>query len=113
MIEQSKFSTDKILKPANYTQEGERRQSTDKIDYRSKTKSDHHLKRSDSRPPTDYQHEPQDVHSVNYSNKNLIPKPTRSSSGYDSLGNVDINKYRKEVESKVAIYLALTYPIRS
>ena len=74
MIESSKFSTS-----------NERRQSDIgglRGEYKSKNKSDHHLKRNDSRPSNEYtESEPS-----TFSNKNYIPKPARPQSGYDSLG---------------------------
>ena len=99
MIEPSKFSTDKMFKP--YREE-ERRPS-EKGDYKSKVKSDHHLKRNDSRPPIDYQEPFSGSESNNFSNKNYIPKPSRAGSGYDSSGVNDTSKYKNQADSKVFI----------
>lgn len=101
MIEPSKFSTDKIVKPSYKEDISDRRQS-DKVDYKPKTKSDNQLKRNDSKPSSN-DYDSADVNSNPYLNKNYIPKP-RSGTGYDSTGNItDTSKYRKDDTSKVLI----------
>jgi hypothetical protein len=96
MIEPSKFSTDKVAKPQYKEEVNDRRQS-DKVEYRSKTKSDNQLKRNDSKPSANEY----DTGDAAYLNKNYIPKPRSGTSGYDSTGNPnDSSKYRKD-DSKV------------
>jgi hypothetical protein len=98
MIEPSKFSTDKIVKPSYKEDVSDRRQS-DKVDYKTtKTKSDNQLKSS---KPSSNDYDSADVNSNPYLNKNYIPKP-RSGTGYDSTGNItDTSKYRKD-DTKVS-----------